>query len=1139
MRKINYLFKMMSVGLLGILTAANTLAQAPEGFMAHAFGPEDLVLGWTADVSVDSYQMEQSSDSVNFTILGETTKSTFEVDGLSEKTTYYYRLTAIIGGSPVGEVGLKTETSSRREIVDMPLDELVDGDKIKNVLTDSTDVVSNGQLTLVDAATSGLGMPAINFLGDGPVPIASYVRLYNTVLGMDSAFTEKTVSFWMKNESPDKNAVPISFGKRAGMTIAIKDGMLHAFTIMRTGDSRKPWSDSTGVAFSSAEWTHISYVFDSPVTKLYVNGVLADESDGLGLMDGVRDSILPWPTYWEAASGGDKSAEIGCLVDPNEAMVQYLGDTYDAGIHASYSFNGMMAGVKMYNYALTDEEISDMIAPAPTGLTAPSSGHDEVALSWTMAEADTYQVSKSTDGLSWEVVDTTMNPFISIDGLSASTSYTFKVASMSMGAVGGSSTIEVATSSKRMIADMPLDELVDGDKIKNVLTDSTDVVSNGQLTLVDAATSGLGIPAINFLGDGPVPIASYVRLYNTVLGMDSAFTEKTVSFWMKNESPDKNAVPISFGKRAGMAIAIKDGMLHAFTIMRTGDSRKPWSDSTGVAFSSAEWTHISYVFDSPVTKLYVNGVLADESDGLGLMDGVRDSILPWPTYWEAASGGDKSAEIGCLVDPNEAMVQYLGDTYDAGIHASYSFNGMMAGVKMYNYALADADIKAQFDEYAITINKLGVWAVGEDNATLAWENVDGNTGYKIEMSEDGNTWTEAATLDADVTVYTATGLTAGTEYSFRLTPLGVEGVIGGNVVSGSTITPEMQVRFDFAELVDGTGVKNIVTDAVDNGIEGTVSTSDIPDTEIVTLDKGYKFLANTGSIVFTSSETPPISSYVRLSETVMPAGIGLNQRTVSVWLKNDEPSKYSVPLSMGKRTGITLAYKDGMFHAFTKMRPFMTGPWWADSTGVELSTTDWTHITYVFDNPVTKLYINGVLADESDGIFFNSGDEVMEALPFASGININEPSSTNGQSAEIGSLFEPCAALVQYLEGNWDLGARNPFFGSMSDLRYYNYALTDDEIVAVMMENLEEVVGLDRKQIASFEVYPNPTSEVLNFKNADNADVVLFDKAGRMVINTKLTNKNQIDVSSLSSGIYFVKISMENSTEIHKVSIIK
>lgn len=61
------------------------------------------------------------------------------------------------------------------------------------------------------------------------------------------------------------------------------------------------------------------------------------------------------------------------------------------------------------------------------------------------------------------------------------------------------------------------------------------------------------------------------------------------------------------------------------------------------------------------------------------------------------------------------------------------------------------------------------WATGNSSASLQWANVANESGYRIERSTNGSSFSPIATLAADTTLYKATGLSAGTSYTFRVT----------------------------------------------------------------------------------------------------------------------------------------------------------------------------------------------------------------------------------------------------------------------------------------------------------------------------------------------------------------------------------
>ena len=69
---------------------------------------------------------------------------------------------------------------------------------------------------------------------------------------------------------------------------------------------------------------------------------------------------------------------------------------------------------------------------------------------------------------------------------------------------------------------------------------------------------------------------------------------------------------------------------------------------------------------------------------------------------------------------------------------------------------------------------------------------------------------------------------------------------------------------------------------------------------------------------------------------------------------------------------------------------------------------------------------------------------------------------------------------------------------------------------------------LDLKK--NFKIYPNPVSSILTIQSEKSIDTIeVFDTLGRLVLTKKSTNT--LDVSSLQSGTYLMKIGSQNSIE--------
>lgn len=88
------------------------------------------------------------------------------------------------------------------------------------------------------------------------------------------------------------------------------------------------------------------------------------------------------------------------------------------------------------------------------------------------------------------------------------------------------------------------------------------------------------------------------------------------------------------------------------------------------------------------------------------------------------------------------------------------------------------------------VRMLEFCSYSQTQVVLDWLDTDGETGFKIERSSDGgSTWTQIGTVAKNIPSYTASGLTAGTAYSFRVTPTSSLGDGPGVVIGGSTRIP--------------------------------------------------------------------------------------------------------------------------------------------------------------------------------------------------------------------------------------------------------------------------------------------------------------------------------------------------------------
>lgn len=98
-----------------------------------------------------------------------------------------------------------------------------------------------------------------------------------------------------------------------------------------------------------------------------------------------------------------------------------------------------------------------------------------------------------------------------------------------------------------------------------------------------------------------------------------------------------------------------------------------------------------------------------------------------------------------------------------------------------------------------------------------------------------------------------------------------------------------------------------------------------------------------------------------------------------------------------------------------------------------------------------------------------------------------------------------------------------------------NYAIadfTEDQNVKVYFREVTGLNNLDAKVLLS----PNPTKDILNISAQNNYKVVISDLRGVKVLNYQMLQNNiSLDLSKLSSGVYFVSLIDNNQTKVYKI----
>jgi len=88
-------------------------------------------------------------------------------------------------------------------------------------------------------------------------------------------------------------------------------------------------------------------------------------------------------------------------------------------------------------------------------------------------------------------------------------------------------------------------------------------------------------------------------------------------------------------------------------------------------------------------------------------------------------------------------------------------------------------------------------------------------------------------------------------------------------------------------------------------------------------------------------------------------------------------------------------------------------------------------------------------------------------------------------------------------------------------IKFYETSNPDQSVTGVY--TFGQVTGTEDLTTAPIELYPNPTTNYFQVENGQKvASVELFNLLGMKVLES--TNTNYVDISSLKSGLYFVRL---------------
>jgi chitodextrinase len=709
---------------------------APGTLTASAASSSQVNLSWGAasdNVGVTSYLVErcQGSGCSDFAQVGTSASTSFSDSSLAASTSYSYRVRASDGASnlsPYSNVASATTQAGSTSPGLVAAYGFEEGSGFS--VADASGNGNTGTISSATWTTAGRFGNALNFNGTSSrvaIPDAASLHLS----------TGMTLEAWV-----DPNAIP------NGWRDVIYKGNDNYYLMAATSNAKLPagggiFGGSNANAFGSSAlqtgtWSYLAVTYDGSTLRFYVNGTQVGSTSKTGA---ITTSTNP------LSIGSDS-------------------------IYGQY-FNGLIDEVRIYNTPLPLAQIqSDMGAAvvgsgppdaqppsAPGTLTATAAGSSQINLTWGASTDNVgvtgYRIDRCTgvgcNGFSHlvQIVPPVLN--YSDTGLAAGTTYNYQVRAMdaagNLGPVSNSAGATTQTSAlPNLVAAYGFEE-----GSGSTVADASGNGNTGTISGATWTTAGRFGNALNFNGTSSrvtIPDAGSLHLTG---GM-------TLEAWV-----NPNDVPSRWRD------VVYKGNDNYYLMASTSTASRPAGGGTfggsnanvfgATPVSTGAWTHIAVTYDGTTLRFYANGTQVGSTTKSGA---VTTSTNP------LSIGSDS-------------------------IYGQY-FNGTIDEVRVYDAALTATQIQADMVQpvaLPTPPSNLTATVASSTQINLAWgasTDAAGVTGYRVERCQGPGCINFAQIATPAGTSYNDTGLTANTNYSYRVRAVDAAGKLGpySNVATGFT-----------------------------------------------------------------------------------------------------------------------------------------------------------------------------------------------------------------------------------------------------------------------------------------------------------------------------------------------------------------
>jgi len=399
-----------------------------------------------------------------------------------------------------------------------------------------------------------------------------------------------------------------------------------------------------------------------------------------------------------------------------------------------------------------------------------------------------------------------------------------------------------------------------------------------------------------------------------------------------------------------------------------------------------------------------------------------------------------------------------------------------------------------------TVTGLTSSSVGSTTATVSWTAVSGATAYSLQYRKVGTTtWTTVSTAGTSSAL---TGLTVSTAYEFQVT----------SSCSGTLGTVSTLANFT-------------TTAAASCGTPTSLASSSITSTS-ATVSWSAITGASSYLVQYKVSTATTFSSVTVTAATTTLTGLTAStaytyQVTATCSGTAGTASAIGTFTTSAASTSCTDSYESNNSRTAAKTIAVNTDIFAKIGTSTD---KDWFKFVTTAAAPKIKVVLDQVPADYDLALYNSSGTTLTS-------------SALSGTSSETVTYNTSTASATYYVQV---YGYASAFNASLCYRLRVNTSATNFRAADGSEENSGDVVSAEKVTgLEGLNLFPNPANNTLTINyftpSMETTSIEIYDMMGQLV-NTINANANQgfnsreLDLTSMSNGVYFLKVTQNNNT---------